>query len=80
VTKEIAVNNSFFAVIWAFIKSNRFAVALTLVGIVLAILFITIGFWRTVLILLLAAAGCAGGIFLDGRLRRSKKDDPFNFG
>ncbi len=74
------MNNSFFSAIWAFIKANRFAVVFTLVGIILAILFICIGFWRTVLILLLAAAGCAAGIFLDGRLRRGKKDDPFGFG
>ncbi|MGI5898389.1 MAG: DUF2273 domain-containing protein [Christensenellales bacterium] len=74
------MNNSFFAAIWAFIKSNRYAVVFTLVGIVLAVLFISIGFWRTVLILLLAAAGCAAGIFLDGRMRRGNKEDPFNFG
>ena len=75
------MNNSFFAAIWAFIKNNKFAVAFTAIGVVLAVLFISIGFWRTVLVLTLAGAGCGVGLFMDGRMRKQKDDgDPFDFG
>ena len=74
------MNNSFFAAIWAFIKANKFAVAFTFAGIILAVLFISIGFWRTVLILALACAGCGVGLLMDGRLRKQKDDgNPFGF-
>ncbi len=37
------------------------------VGLIIAILFLTIGFWETILIVLLTAAGFVVGYFLDDK-------------
>ena len=41
---------------------------LTILGFAVAILFLTIGFWRTILIVLLVAAGFLLGTWQDGAL------------
>lgn len=44
---------------------------LTVLGFATAILFLTIGFWRTILIVLLVAAGLLLGTWQDGALDSS---------
>lgn len=48
-----------------FIKQHKFTVLLVLVGLVLTILFFTIGFWRTLLLMLILAICFLIGYLLD---------------
>lgn len=48
-----------------FIRLNFFKILGGVLGLVLAILFLTLGFWRTILILILVGGGIAAGSFLD---------------
>ncbi|NLI52740.1 MAG: DUF2273 domain-containing protein [Clostridiales bacterium] len=50
---------------WEFVKQHKFTVLLVLVGLVLAILFFTIGFWRTILLFLILALFFFLGYMLD---------------
>lgn len=43
-------------------------IALTAAGLAVAILFMTLGFWRTLLIVLLSLAGFFLGMWADGRI------------
>ena len=47
------------------IRLNFFKLLGALVGLVTAILFLTLGFWRTILIILLVGGGTAAGAWLD---------------
>lgn len=49
----------------AFLKHNLFALSLAALGLIIAILFLLIGFWRTMLILLLIGGGAFLGYWLD---------------
>ena len=51
-----------------FLKNHKYTVLFVLIGLLLTILFFTIGFWRTVLIALLASAGFLFGKYEDGAL------------
>lgn len=46
-------------------KLNFFKLLGAALGLITAILFLTLGFWRTVLIILLVSAGIAAGSWLD---------------
>ena len=46
-------------------KLNFFKLLGGAIGLVIAILFLTLGFWRTILIILLVSAGAAAGSWLD---------------
>ena len=48
-----------------FVKSHKFTVLLVLLGLVLSILFFTIGFWRTILLFLILALCFLVGYLLD---------------
>ena len=48
-----------------FIRLNFFKLLGALVGLVTAILFLTLEFWRTILIILLVGGGTAAGAWLD---------------
>ena len=48
-----------------FIRLNFFKLLGALVGLVTAILFLTLGIWRTILIILLVGGGTAAGAWLD---------------
>ncbi len=48
-----------------FIKKHKFTVLLILLGLVLTILFFTIGFWRTILLFLILAICFLFGYLLD---------------
>ena len=48
-----------------FIKTHKFTVLLVLVGLILSILFFTIGFWRTILLILILALCFLIGYLLD---------------
>ena len=48
-----------------FIKKHKFTVLLVLIGLVLTILFFTIGFWRTLLLILILAICFLIGYLLD---------------
>ena len=48
-----------------FLRLNFFTVFGLAVGLVTAVLLLTIGFWRTLLILILMGGGAAVGIWLD---------------
>ena len=48
-----------------FVKSHKFTVLLVLIGLVLSILFFTIGFWRTILLFIILALCFLIGYLLD---------------
>ena len=48
-----------------FVKSHKFTVLFVALGLVLAILFFTIGFWRTLLLLVILALCFLIGYLLD---------------
>ena len=48
-----------------FIKNHKFTVLLVLIGLVLSILFFTIGFWRTILLFIILALCFLIGYLLD---------------
>lgn len=50
---------------WAFIKEHKFTVILLVIGFILAVLFFTIGFWRTLLLALILAICFLLGYLLD---------------
>jgi uncharacterized membrane protein len=47
------------------VKSHKFTVLLVLLGLVLSILFFTIGFWRTILLFIILALCFLIGYLLD---------------
>lgn len=49
----------------AFFRKHRFAVLIGAIGILVAIFFFSLGFWRTILLALLAATGINIGVKLD---------------
>lgn len=51
----------------ALFRRYFFAVSGGVLGLIVAILFMTIGFWRTMLICILAGGGVVGGLILDRR-------------
>lgn len=53
----------------AFYRKNRYAVIGLIIGIMIAILFITVGFFETLLILLLAFIGYLIGAYKDNNLQ-----------
>jgi len=48
-----------------FVKAHKFTILLVLFGLILTILFFTIGFWRTILLILILALCLFAGILLD---------------
>lgn len=48
-----------------FFKAHKFTILLVLFGLILTILFFTIGFWRTILLILILALCLFAGILLD---------------
>ena len=48
-----------------FVKNHKFTVLFVLIGLLLAILFFTIGFWRTILLLVILAVCFLLGYLLD---------------
>ena len=48
-----------------FCKAHKFAIIFAAIGLLLAILFMTIGFWRTLLLFLLIAVFFLIGLLLD---------------
>ncbi len=48
-----------------FVKTHKFTVLLVLIGLVLSILFFTIGFWRTILLFIILAICFLFGYLLD---------------
>ncbi len=48
-----------------FIKNHKFTVLLVLLGLILSILFFTIGFWRTILLIIILALCFLVGYLLD---------------
>ena len=48
-----------------FVKTHKFTVLLVLIGLVLSILFFTIGFWRTILLFIILALCFLIGYLLD---------------
>ena len=48
-----------------FVKNHKFTVLFVLVGLILSILFFTIGFWRTILLILILALCFLIGYLLD---------------
>lgn len=48
-----------------FVKAHKFTVVLVLIGLVLSILFFTIGFWRTLLLFVILALCFLIGYLLD---------------
>ena len=48
-----------------FVKNHKFTVLFVLVGLILSILFFTIGFWRTILLILILALCSLIGYLLD---------------
>jgi uncharacterized membrane protein len=50
------------------LKPFRFRIIGLLAGLIIAILFLTLGFWKTILLVLLSAAGFIVGFFLDDRV------------
>lgn len=48
-----------------FVKQHKFTIVLVLIGLILSILFFTIGFWRTLLLLLILALCFLVGFLLD---------------
>ncbi len=50
---------------WAFVKEHKFTVISVLIGVVLVVLFFTIGFWRTILLALILGICFFLGYLLD---------------
>ena len=48
-----------------FVKEHKFTILLVLIGLILSILFFTIGFWRTILLILILALCFFMGFLLD---------------
>ncbi len=48
-----------------FVKNHKFTVLFVLIGLILSILFFTIGFWRTILLILILALCFLVGYLLD---------------
>ena len=48
-----------------FVKNHKFTVLFVLLGLILSILFFTIGFWRTILLILILALCFLVGYLLD---------------
>ncbi|HWQ06222.1 MAG: DUF2273 domain-containing protein [Clostridiaceae bacterium] len=48
-----------------FIREHKFTILLVLIGLILSILFFTIGFWRTILLILILALCFFMGFLLD---------------
>ena len=48
-----------------FVKNHKFTVLFVLLGLILSILFFTIGFWRTILLILILALCFLIGYLLD---------------
>ena len=48
-----------------FFKMNFHKILLSVLGVIAAVLFLTIGFWKTLLILVLYSTGFAFGFILD---------------
>ena len=48
-----------------FVKNHKFTVLFVLIGLLLAILFFTIGFWRTILLFVILAVCFLLGYLLD---------------
>lgn len=73
------------------IRLNFFKLLGALTGLIVSILFLTLGFWKTILIILLVGGGTAAGAWLDrGRKlmdvvdrffpgSASEEDDEFKF-
>lgn len=51
--------------IWEFVKNHKFTVLFVLIGLILAILLFTIGFWRTILLFIILALCFLFGYLLD---------------
>jgi uncharacterized membrane protein len=49
------------------LKPYKYRIIGLLCGLIIAILFLTIGFWKTILLVLLSAAGFIIGYFLDDK-------------
>lgn len=43
-------------------------ITLTAIGFAIAVLFMTLGFWRTILLVILTAIGFFIGMWIDGRI------------
>lgn len=71
------MHEDFFTGLVNFIKDNRYAVTLAIAGGVLAVLFICVGFWQTLLIAALCCVGGYVGIKLD---KRSKQKNDSLYG
>ena len=48
-----------------FVKNHKFTVLFVLLGLIITILFFTIGFWRTILLILILALCFLVGYLLD---------------
>lgn len=48
-----------------FVKGHKFTIILVLIGLILSILFFTIGFWKTILLMLILALCFFVGFLLD---------------
>ncbi len=48
-----------------FFQAHKFAVIFAVIGVVLAVLFMTLGFWRTLLLIVLIAVCFFIGLLLD---------------
>ena len=48
-----------------FVREHKFTILLVLIGLILSILFFTIGFWRTILLILILALCFFMGFLLD---------------
>ena len=48
-----------------FVKGHNFTIILVLIGLILSILFFTIGFWKTILLILILALCFFVGFLLD---------------
>ena len=48
-----------------FIREHKFTILLVLIGLILSILFFTIGFWRTILLFVILAVCFLLGYLLD---------------
>ncbi len=48
-----------------FFREHKFTILFVLAGLILAVLFMTIGFWRTLLLAVILALGIFFGILMD---------------
>jgi len=67
------------AAVSEFVKAHLMMLSLALAGVVLAVLFIVIGFWYTVLIVALGSVGGAFGFWLDKRRNAEKQQSQYIF-